>query len=162
MQLWVSFGPGRYIQNATTGRGVRRPKPGSRFIIYTQFKTKKTIPAPVPGPPHPKREKQRPGLPHRARGVSWRPAGSCLGSNGIDWRKNGPRSGGNWRISIRLKTNPRAGTRPSSPQTGKTAPGLATQGKRSLVAPCWFLFGLQRDRLAQERGRAVVGTNELQ
>jgi hypothetical protein len=59
-------------------------------------------------------------------------------------------------------TVPRTGTRPSSPQTEKTAPGLATQGKRGLVTLFWFLFGLQRDRLAQERGRAVVGTNESQ
>jgi hypothetical protein len=60
------------------------------------------------------------------------------------------------------KNDPRAGTRPSSPQTEKTAPGLATQGKRGLVAIFWFLFGLQRIRLAQERGCAVVGTSVSQ
>jgi hypothetical protein len=52
-------------------------------------KTKITIPALVPGPSHLKREQHRPSSPHTARRVSWRPAGSCLGSNGADWRKNG-------------------------------------------------------------------------
>jgi hypothetical protein len=81
------------------------------------------IPAPVPGPPHPNRGKHGPGSPNRARGVSRRPVGPCLGSNGIDWRKNGAAQW--WELTNlnKTKTDPSAGTRPSSPQTGKQRPG---------------------------------------
>jgi hypothetical protein len=126
---------------------------GIGLLKYYPIQDKKNDPRAGTRPSSPQTgKKQRTNSTHRARGVSWNPFGSCLGSNGIDWRKNGAAQW--WEITNLNKTVkpiPAPVPSPPSPQTGKTAPGLATQGKRGLVAPCWFLFGLQRDRLAQER-----------
>ena len=56
---------------------------------------------------------------------------------------------------FKIKTIPAPFTRLSWPVNKKAAPGLATQGKSGLMALCWFLFGLQRGRLAQKWGHAV-------
>jgi hypothetical protein len=123
---------------------------------------KKTIPEPAPGPPHLKRETQRPGLPHRARGVLWNPAGSCLGSNGIDWRKNGVAQ---WLELTNLNK-----TKNLSPRrypalltsNGKHSARACHTGQEGSCGTLLVLVWAPTGSIGARTGRAVAGTSESQ